>query len=210
MYLIYIVKTCKYDRQVKYVLDTVFDFGLPVTVRGRREIATDGDIGTRLLVMSLVAFGTAVVRAKASHFCEPPTQKSRPVFIIFHLFTRPNNFVTVISGLSNSFWKPFPAPTTIDELKVSQEIHRARRLMGTISTSHRKPCHFHSIPTIVPSPGKTTRLTHKRKVTIVTAPIILRCSDAHFVTREERYYYRNGVFWPRCKPSGSCTVSPFQ
>ena len=68
MYLVYIVKTHKYDRQVKYVLDMVFDFGLLVTVHGRREIATDGDIGTRLLVMSLVAFGTAVVRAKASHF----------------------------------------------------------------------------------------------------------------------------------------------
>ena len=163
MYLIYVIKTYKYNKQVKYVLDTVFDFGLPVTVCGRHEITTDGDTGTRLLVRSLVAFGTAVVRAKASHFCEPPTQKSHPVFIIFHLFTHPNNFVTIISGLSSSFWKPFPAPTTIDELKISQEIHCACRLMGTISTSHHKPCHFHSIPTIVPSPGKTTRLTHKQK-----------------------------------------------
>ena len=92
---------------------------------------------------------------------------------------RPNNFVTVILGLSNSFWKPLPAPTTIDKLKISQEIHRACRLMGTISTSHRKPCHFHSIPTIVPSPGKTTRLLTNEKL-LSSLPLLF--SDAQTPT----------------------------
>ena len=107
------------------VLYVVFDFGLPVTVCGRREVTADCDSSSRTLVLGLIALGMTIVVAIASHFCEPPTQKSRLVFIIFHLFTHPNNFITVISGLSNSFWKPFPAPMTIDELKISPEIHCA-------------------------------------------------------------------------------------
>ena len=114
----------------------VLNFGLPVTVCGRHEVTANGNIDTRFLVLGLVALGFVVVQAKVSHFCEPLTQKSCPIFITFHLFTCPNNLVTIILGLSNSFWKPLPAPMTIDKLKISQEIHCACQLMGTISTSH--------------------------------------------------------------------------
>ena len=74
MYLVYIVKTYKYDRQVKYVLYVVFDFGLPVTVRGRRKVTADCDSSSRTLVLGFITLGTTIVVVIASHFCEPPTQ----------------------------------------------------------------------------------------------------------------------------------------